>query len=193
MESSYNKLRVEGGIGMPLDDEIPVSPEISEEFASFEEFCAENTGRELQYLEVVGQSPLAMDSVTLAFSMRHLVRLSRGMMDMLLGSLNDDSAPSLDEVLAVKGLQLDKSHAPILRDVIFSFRDAPDKEISSNLVRALQLMTISRERRRVVLNLGESYAPPEEGWTSEDFGGDDSMLETVRSIEDPRWIKAEET
>ena len=34
---------------MPLDDEIQVSPEISEEFASFEEFCSENTGRELQY------------------------------------------------------------------------------------------------------------------------------------------------
>ena len=56
---------------------------------------------------------------------------------MLLGSLNDDSAPSLEQVLAVKGLQLDKSHAPILREVIFSFRDAPDKETSSNLVRAL--------------------------------------------------------
>ena len=43
---------------MPLDDEIPVSPEISEEFTSFEEFCSENTGRELQYLEVVGhESP----------------------------------------------------------------------------------------------------------------------------------------
>jgi hypothetical protein len=186
-------LRVAGGIAMPLDDEIPVSPEISEEFTSFEEFCSENTGRELQYLEVVGKSPLEMDSVTLAFSMRHLVRLSRGLMDMLLGSLNDDSAPSLEEVLAVKGLQLDKAHASTLREVIFSFRDSPDKEISSSLVRAFQLMTMSRERRRVVLNLGESYAPPDEGWTQEDFGGDDSMLETVRSIEDPRWTTAEET
>ncbi len=178
---------------MPLDDEIPVSPEISEDFASFEEFCSENTGRELQYLEVVCKNPLDMDAVTLAFSIRHLVRLSRGLMDMLLGSLNDDSMPPLEDVLAVKGLQLDKSHAPTLREVIFSFRDVPDKEISSNLVRAFQLMTIGRERGRVALNLGESYAPPEEGWTPEDFGGDDSMLETVRSIEDPRWTTAEET
>jgi hypothetical protein len=179
---------------MPLDDEIPVSPEISEEFTSFEEFCSENTGRELQYLEVVGKSPLEMDAVTLAFSMRHLVRLSRGLMDMLLGSLNDDSVPLLENILAAKGLQLDKTHAPILRDVIFAFRDSSEKEeTSSILVRAFQLMTISRERRRVVLNLGESYAPPDEGWTQEDFGGDDSMLETVRSIEDPRWTTAEET
>jgi hypothetical protein len=39
--------------------------------------------------------------------------------------------------------------------------------------------------------LGESYSPPEEGWTSEDFGDDDSMLEAVRAIEDPHWTETE--
>ncbi len=62
----------------------------------------------------------------------------------------------------------------------------------ANLVRALQLLTITRERKKVVLNLAESYAPPDEGWLEEDFGGDDAMLETVRAIEDPHWINAEE-
>ncbi len=100
--------------------------------------------------------------------------------------------PSLESILATKGIQLDKARAEILRNVIFAFRDSTDEEGRSVLIRALQLMAISRERRRVILNLGESYSPPDEGWTEEDFGGDDSMLETVRAIEDPRWVTEEE-
>ncbi|MBI5248127.1 MAG: hypothetical protein HY912_01420 [Desulfomonile tiedjei] len=178
---------------MPLDDEINVSPEISDDFQNFAEFCSENTGREADYLEVVGKNPLEMDAVTIAFSMRHLVRLSRDLLEVLLQSVQDDSMPaSLETILATKGIQLDKVHAATLRDVIFAFRDSTDDDSRSVLVRALQIMAISRERRRMVLNLGESYAPPEEGWIGEDFGGDDSMLETVRAIEDPRWVKEEE-
>lgn len=177
---------------MSADEEIVVSPELSQEFKNFDEFCAENTGRELAYLEVVGKNPLEMDPVTLAFSMRHLMRMSREVLDLLLKSVNDDSTPQLESVLAVKGIQLDKSQAARLREIIFAFRDASDAETGENLVKALQLMTISRERRRVVLSLDEAYAPPEEGWTPEDFGGDDSMLEAVRSIEDPHWINTDE-
>jgi hypothetical protein len=179
-------------MAMTFDEEIVISPDISQDFQSFEEFCAENSGRELAYLELVAKNPLDMDSVTLAFSMRHLVRLSRGLMDMLLESFKNESSPELTDILAVKGIQLDKTHSARLRDVIFAFRDCQDSEFSASLVRAFQLMTISRERKKVVLNLGESYAPPEEGWTQEDFGGDDSMFETVRAIEDPHWINAEE-
>jgi len=178
---------------MPPDDEILVSPELSEEFRSFEEFCSENPGRELTYLEVVNQNPRELDPVTLAFSMRHLVRMSRPLTDLLLESLNGDSAPTLQALLDSKGIQLDKTHAPELRNVIFAFRDAEEEETRLNMVKAFQLMIISRERRKVILNLGESYAPPDEGWTSEDFGGDDSMLEAVRQVEDPRWIDSEET
>ena len=178
---------------MPMDDEINVSPEISDEFQNFAEFCAENTGREASYLEMVGKNPLEMDSVTIAFSMRHLVRLSKNLLDVLLQSVQDDcEPPSLNTILATKGIQLDKTRSEVLRGVIFSFRDSQDEECHSVLVRAFQLMAISRERRRMVLNLGESYAPPEEGWIEEDFGGDDSMLETVRAIEDPRWVREEE-
>lgn len=177
---------------MSPDQEILVGPEMSEEFKTFEEFCNENAGRELVYLEVVEKSPLDMDAVTLAFSMRHLLRLSRGVMDLLLESLNGETAPTLQEVLASKGVQLDKTHAQRLRDVVFAFRDSPDEESGYTMVKALQLMTMSRERKRVMLNLGESYTPPDEGWTPEDFGGDDSMLQTVRSIEDPRWTDEED-
>jgi len=177
---------------MTMDEEIAVSPEVSEEFATFEEFCSENVGHELVYLDVVAGNPLQMDPVTLAFSMRHLMRLSRGLMDLLLESVNGDFMPDLRQVLDSKGIQLDKSQAQRLRAIIFSFRDCPDENSRRNLVKALQLMTISRERRRVVLNLGESYAPPDEGWTSEDFGDDDSMLQTVRAIEDPHWTDTEE-
>jgi hypothetical protein len=53
-------------------------------------------------------------------------------------------------------------------------------------------MTILRQRKRVVLNFEESYDAPEDSWTSEDFGGDDTLLETVRAIEDPYWISTEE-
>ncbi len=174
------------------EDEILVSPDISEQFRTFEEFCSENTGRELAYLNVVTQNPLEMDPVTLAFSMRHLMRFSRNLMDLLLQSLKNESSPTLETILAAKGIQLDKSQASCLRNVIFSFRDCSDEEASARLVTALQLMTISRERSKVVLNLGESYTPPDEGWTAEDFGNDDTMLETVRSIEDPHWTQTDE-
>jgi hypothetical protein len=177
---------------MAQDEEIVVSPEVSEQYANFEEFCFENTGNELTYLEVVTKSPLEMDAVTLAFCLRHLVRLSRGLMDMLLESLKDDSQPALKDLLESKGIQLDKSQAVRLRDVIFAFRDNGDEESQRTLVTALQLMTISRERSRIVLNLGESYYPPDEGWTAEDFGDDESMLEAVRAIEDPHWTDTDE-
>jgi len=173
------------------EEEIIVSPELSEEFKSLEEFCSENSGRELDYLGVVESNPLQMDSLTLAFSMRHFLRLSRNLMNLLVNSLNGDTAPTLKEVLATKGIDLDKSQAARLRQIIFAFRDSVDDEIAANMVKALQLMTISRERRRVMLSLGETYAPPDEGWLPEDFGGDDTTYETIRSIEDPRWMERE--
>jgi hypothetical protein len=178
---------------MKMDEEIVVGPELSQEFSNFQEFCAENTGQELLYFEVVQRTPLQMDPLTLAFSMRHLVRLSRPLMDLLLQSLDGESEPALAAILATKGIQLDKTHAAALRDIVFSFRDAEEGEPQSSLVKAFQLMTISRNLPTVVLSLDESYQPPEEGWTAEDFGDDDSLYETVRSIEDPYWIKTEET
>jgi len=178
---------------MADDAEILVSPDLSQDYMTFEEFCFENTGQELAYLEVVKQNPLEMDPVTLAFSMRHVVRLSRGLLDLMLQSLDGDSSPpELQTILDLKGVQLDKARAASLREVIFAFRDAQEEEARQSLVRALQVLTINRERGRVTLNLGESYRPPDEGWTEEDFGGDDSMLETVRAIEDPRWQETEE-
>jgi hypothetical protein len=178
---------------MPLNEEYVVGPELSQEFKNFQEFCAENAGQELLYFDVVRKNPLQMDSVTLAFSMRHLLRLSRPLMDLLLQSLNGDSEPNLLAILATKGIQLDKTHATALRDIVFSFRDAGDNDPELNLVKSLQLMAISRNLSNVVLSLEESYQPPEEGWTSEDFGDDETLYETVRSIEDPYWIKTEET
>ncbi len=178
---------------MPAEDEIRAGPMISEEFRLFEEFCSENTGRESAYLDLVFSNPLEMDAITLAFSMRHMIRLSRELLEFMLNTLDDSEAPDVSSLLAVKGIQLDKNHAARLREVIFAFRDCPDKELRKTLVSALQLMTISRERRRVTLTLGESYAPTEEGWTSEDFGGDDSVFEAVRSIEDAHWRDPEET
>jgi hypothetical protein len=177
---------------MPEEDEILVSPELSQEFRLFEEFCEENTGQELTYLEVVQRNPLEMDAVTLAFCLRHLIRLSRGLMDVLLKTVDGDLTPDLPSILATKGIQLDKNRAAGLREVIFAFRDSADEETKLNLIKALQILTISRERRRVILNLGESYRAPEEGWTDEDFGGDDSLLEAVRAVEDPRWKETEE-
>lgn len=178
---------------MADDAEILVSPDLSQDYETFQEFCTENAGQELAYLEVVKQNPLEMDAVTLAFSMRHLVRLSRELLELMLLSLDgDNNPPELQTILALKGVQLDKTRAASLRDVILAFRDTGDDEVRANLVRAFQILTINRERQRVTLNLGESYRPPDEGWTEEDFGGDDSMLETVRAIEDPRWQETEE-
>ncbi|HTY25280.1 MAG TPA: hypothetical protein VMC85_19265 [Desulfomonilaceae bacterium] len=177
---------------MSVDEEIIVGPELSHDFQSFEELCTENSGQELTYLEMVGNNPLEMDAVTLAFSLTHFIRLSRELMDTLLMSMNAESEPELKTVLALQGIQLDKKYAPTLREVIFAFRDSEEPETAKNLVKALQLMTIRRERAKVTLNLGESYSAPEDSWTSEDFGGDESLLETVRAIEDPRWIGTEE-
>lgn len=178
---------------MSEDDEIQVNPELSQEFRSFEEFCSENTGSELIYFDVVAKNPLEMDPVTLAFSMRNLIRLSKGLMDRLLDSMRDDSQPTVQEILSSRGIELDKSQASRLREIMFAFRDNSDEMIRENFVKAFQLMTIARQWKRVALNLGESYHPPTEGWTMEDFGDDDSVLETVRSVEDPRWTRAEES
>ncbi|MBM4329577.1 MAG: hypothetical protein FJ118_20750 [Deltaproteobacteria bacterium] len=175
------------------DEEIIVTADLSEEFRGFEEFCVENAGRESVYLRMVAEKPLEMDSITLAFSMRHLVRLSKDLMEMLLKSVTNEDSPDLATMLGTKGIQLDKSNAEALRKIIFAFKDAPDQESSGALARAFQLMTMSRHRRRIKLTLTESYAPSEEGWLAEDFGGDDSLLETVRSIESPHWTQTEET
>jgi hypothetical protein len=177
---------------MPPDEEIVVGPELSHDFQTFEELCAENTGQEVTYLEMVSRNPLEIDPVTLAFSLTHFIRLSRELLDTLLASMSDESEPELKTVLATQGIQLDKKHAHSLRSVIFAFRDSEEPERAGNLVRALQLMTILRERKRVTLDLEESYAAPDDTWTSEDFGGDETLLETVRAIEDPRWISTEE-
>lgn len=178
---------------MPRNQEIVVGPELSQEFKNFQEFCAENAGQELLYFDVVRSNPVQMDPVTLAFSMRHLLRLSGSLMDLLLDSLNGESELELQAILGTKGIQLDKTHASALRDVVFSFRDTTDEESRRNLVRAFQFMSISRNTSSVILSLEESYQPPDEGWTAEDFGNDESLYETVRSIEDPYWIKTEET
>ncbi len=177
---------------MPLDEEIVIGPELSHDFQSLEELYAENSGQELQYLEIVGRNPLEMDAVTLAFSLTQFLHLSQELMDTLLKSMSDDSEPDLKTVLGVHGIQLDKKNAHTLRQVIFAYRDSEESDQQRNLVRALELMTILRQRKRVVLNFEESYAAPEDSWTSEDFGGDDTLLETVRAIEDPYWISTEE-
>jgi len=174
------------------DDTFQVNAEVSEDYKSFEEFCAENTGRELDYLLLVQRNPLEMDPVTLSFCMRHLVRLNRQLMDVLLTTLDEGPQPDLRDLLAVKGVELDRSHASALREVVFAFRDSPEDEQRAKLVRAFQLLTISRQRNRVTLTLGESYSPPDEGWTIEDFGGDDMSLETVRAVEDARYVEWQE-
>jgi hypothetical protein len=185
-------MRIFGRRAVFMDDEIVLTPEMSEEFYNFEEFCAENTGHELTYFDLVVKKPLEIDSVTLAFSIRRLVRLSKGLLDLLIVSIQTENPPSVKDILATKGIQLDKTYASKLRDTIFAFRDAADDGVRDTLVKTFQLLAITRERKKINLNLGESYNPPEEGWTAEDFGGDDSMLDAVRSIEDPHWINTEE-
>ena len=177
---------------MDTDNLISVEPVLSEEYVSFEEFCSENAGRELSYFEMVTTNPLEMDSVTLAFTMKHMLRFSRELLDLLLKSLDGGSTPDLSAILGIKGIQLDKTHASSLRDVIFAFRECADADTSCKLVRALQLMTITRERQKVSLNLSESYTPPDEGWISEDYGDDESVMAAVRSVEDTRWTETEE-
>lgn len=177
---------------MDTDNVISVDPGLSEEFVSFEEFCVENAGRELSYFEMVTRNPLEMDSVTLAFTMKHMLRFSRDLLDLLLKSLDGGSPPELPVILGIKGIQLDKTHASSLRDVIFAFRACADPDTSCKLVRALQLMTITRERQKVSLNLTESYNPPDEGWTSEDYGDDENVMAAIQSIEDTHWTETEE-
>ena len=175
-----------------MEEEILVNPEISIEYTTFEELVAENSGHELDYLELVSRDPLSMDTATLAFSLNRFIRMSGPLMEKLLLTLDEDDPPGLKEIFESKGLELDKNQAQRLRNIIFSFRDSDEGEASFNLVKALQVMTIARQRRRVILNLGESYKTPNEGWIEEDFDGDEGASEMVRSIEDPHWHEREE-
>jgi hypothetical protein len=178
---------------MSRDEEFSASPEISEEYRSFEEFSVENSGRENDYLELAARSPLQMDSLTLAFSMRHLMRMSGDLLESLLVSLVHDAPPDLLRVLKTKGVELGRLHAEKVRGIIFAFRDSEDPEVRDKLSRAFQLMAMGRAQGRVALSLGESYNPPEEGWLSEDFGGDEFAMETVLCVENPVEIETEET
>lgn len=177
---------------MSMGNEIVVNPELSSDFRSFEEFCDENSGSESLYLELIAKNPTVMDSVTLAFCMRRLVRLSRGFMDKVLDSIKDDSIADLKELLDTKGIQLDKNHSEKLREIVFAFRDSDDDQKRMELAKALTLITLTREKKRVIFNVGESYKPPDEGWLEEDFSGDDTAYEMVRAIENPHWTGEEE-
>lgn len=178
---------------MSPEDNIGLPPDISLEYVSFEEFCSENIGRELLYLGLVEENPLDMDTITIAFSIRHLVRLSKPLRDKLLECAVTEEQPGVKALLALKGIELDKNQAQALRTIIFAYRDSGDEEIENRLVRALQLLAVSRERERVILNAGETYRPPDEGWSEEDFDGDEYGLATVRSIEDSDWRRSEES
>ncbi|MGC8603970.1 MAG: hypothetical protein ACP5VS_09805 [Desulfomonilaceae bacterium] len=175
-----------------MEEEILANPIISAEYRTFEELVSENAGHEIDYLDLIAKDPRSMDSATLAFSLNSFLRLSGNLMETLLGSLNNDETPDIREILDARGIDLDKSHAHKLRDIIFKFRDSEDEETREKLVKALQIMAILRQRSRVSLNLGESYKPPDEGWLEEDFGGDEGILETVRAVEDPRWNEQED-
>ncbi|MFH0960158.1 MAG: hypothetical protein V1897_15805 [Pseudomonadota bacterium] len=175
-----------------MEEEILVNPDISAEYRTFEELVAENSGHELDYLELVSRDPLSMDSATLAFSLSRFMRLSGPLMEKLLLSLGEEDSPGLKEIFQSKGVELDKNQAQKLRNIFISFRDSKDSEAGLNLVKALQVMTIARQRQRVTLNLGESYKTPNEGWIEEDFGGDEGAREMVRAIEDPHWDEREE-
>lgn len=177
---------------MSPDEEFSASPEMSEEFRSFEEFSIENSGREKDYLGLAAANPLKMDSLTLAFSMRHLIRMSGELLESLLVSIAEDRPPELHRILKIKGVELGKVHAEEVRGIIFAFRDAADPEVRDELARAFQLLAIGRAGDRVALRLGESYNPPEEGWLPEDFGGDEFAMETVMSVENPVEMETEE-
>lgn len=175
-----------------MEDEILVNPDISAEYSTFEELVSENTGNELDYLDLVAKDPQSMDAATLAFSLSRFMRLSGPLMEKLLVSLSQDDSPDLKDIFQTKGIELDKTQATKLRNIFLAFRDSQDEEASATLVRALQIVTIVRQRRRVTLNLGESFRVPDEGWLEEDFGGDEIALEMVKSIEDPQWIQQED-
>lgn len=175
-----------------MEEEILANPDISAEFRTFEELVFENSGHEVDYLNLVSKDPSIMDVATLSFAMSSLMRLSGPLMEKLLESLSQDDLPDLKEILEIKGIDLDKKHASKLKNIIFTFRDSNDEETRGKLVKALQIMTIVRQRRRIALNLGESYRAPDEGWLDEDFGGDEGILETVKAVEDPRWNQQED-
>lgn len=177
---------------MSIDDEIVINPELSAEFRSFEEFCDENSGSEKMYLELIANNPTVMDSVTIAFCMRRLLKLSREFMDKVFSAVKDDNLPDLKELLATKGIRLDKNYSEKLRDIVFAFRDSHDEQIRAELAKAFTLITLTREKNRIVFNLGESYRPPEEGWLTEDFDGDETAYEMVRAVENPHWSSEEE-
>ncbi|MGD9819312.1 MAG: hypothetical protein AB7V04_11510 [Desulfomonilaceae bacterium] len=177
---------------MSFDQEIVVNPELSSEFRSFEEFCDENSGSEGIYLDLIAKNPTVMDAVTLAFCMRHLVKLSQEFMTKAFASIKNDNIADLRELLDTKGIQLDKKHSDKLRKIVFAFRDTDDDQIKSELARAFTLIAFTRARKNLVLNIGESYRPPDEGWIDEDFDGNESAFEMVRAIEDPHWSGDEE-
>ncbi len=177
---------------MSIDDEIVINPELSADFRSFEEFCDENSGSEKMYLELIAKNPTVMDSVTIAFCIRRLVKLSKEFADRVLFSVKEDEIPDLTQLLGTKGIQLDKNHSGKLREIIFAFRDSDDEQIRAELSKAFTLITLAREKKRVVFNVGESYKPPDEGWLAEDFDGDDTAYEMVRAVENPQWSGEEE-
>ncbi len=111
-----------------MEEEILVNPEISIEYTTFEELVAENSGHELDYLELVSRDPLSMDTATLAFSLNRFIRMSGPLMEKLLLTLDEDDPPGLKEIFESKGLELDKNQAQRLRNIIFSFRDSGDGE-----------------------------------------------------------------
>ena len=76
--------------------------------------------------------------------------------------------------------------------ILFLHFEIPMTKKQRKTVKALQIMTNVRQRRRITLNLGESYRAPDEGWLDEDFGGDEGILETVKAVEDPRWNQQED-
>ncbi len=177
---------------MSIDDQIVINPEMSADYRTFEEFCDENSGSEELYLDLIAKNPTVMDAVTLAFCMRRLVKLSREFMDKVFTSVKDDSIADLKELLGVKGIQLDKNHSGKLREIVFAFRDSEDEQIRTELAKALTLITLTRERKRIILNVGESYRPPSEGWLAEDFDGDETAYEMVRAVENPHWTGEED-
>ena len=82
-----------------MEEEILVIPEISVEYRTFEELITENSGHELEYLELVSKDPLSIDAATLAFSLSRFLRMSGPLMETLLLTLGEDDPPELMEIL----------------------------------------------------------------------------------------------
>ena len=70
-----------------MEEEILANPDISAEFRTFEELVFENSGHEVDYLNLVSKDPSIMDVATLSFAMSSLMRLSGPLMEKLLESL----------------------------------------------------------------------------------------------------------